>query len=226
MQLALSLLLDNNSTFTNMVGNSNYNNNILNNNNIINKKSFISRNNNRKNSIKKSKTNCNNYKNKYHNNNTNYNININNQININTNANTYSNNLYNNLKNGKDYLNTKLKNEDLNINNNNLKEPYINNFLYTNSNLHISSCNGTNNHNHNSENINLNKKLKVKNFHSGLKKGNIFLNKNNYNAKKEENTIKSYHTKSVSSLTDLINHNTKLTSQYKNINKSKSKEHK
>ena len=225
MQLALSLLLDNNSTFTNMVGNNNFNNIHNNNNNIINKKSFISRNNNRKSSIKKSKTNYNNYKNKYHNNNTNYNININNQININTNSNANSNNLYNNLKSGKDYLNTKLKNQELNINNNNIKEPYINNFLYTNSNLHVSSCNGINNHNHNSENINLNKKIRAKNFHSGLKKGNIFLNKNN-NAKKEENIIKSYHTKSVSSLTDLINHNKKLTSQYKNVSKSKSKEHK
>ena len=38
--------------------------------------------------------------------------------------------------------------------------------------------------------------------------------------------IKSYHTKSVSSLTDLINHNKKLVGLYKNVSKSKSKEHK
>ena len=102
----------------------------------------------------------------------------------------------------------------------------MNNFVCTNSNLHVSNCNGVNNNrNHNSENINLNKKIRDKNF-SGFKKGNIFLTKNNNNVKKEENIIKSYHTKSVSSLTDLINHNKKLTGQYKNISKSKSKEQK
>ena len=223
MQLALSLLIDNNnSTFSNMVGNNNNNNNnILNNNYLLNKKSFIGRNSNKKNSIKKNKNNYNN-KNKYQNNNTNYNININNQININTNP----NNIYNNLKSGKDYLNTKIKNQELNINNNNIKDIYSNNFLNTNSNLHISSCNANNN-NHNSENINLNRKIRTRNFNSGLKKGNILLNKNsNNNPKNEENIIKSYHTKSVSSLTDLINHNKKIMGLYKNISKSKSKEHK
>ena len=198
MQLALSLLFDNNSTFSNIVGSN------IHHNHLINKKSFISRNSNKKNSIKKSKTN----KNKYHSNNTNYNININNQININTNG----NNLYNNLKNGKDYLNMKLKNQELNTNNNILKD----------SNLHISNCNGVNNHNHNSENINLNKKVRARNI-SGLKKGNFQINKN---VKNEENIIKSYHTKSVSSLTDLINHNKKMMGLYKNVSKSKSKEHK
>ena len=201
MQLALSLLLDNNSTFSNIVGNN------LHHNSLFNRKNIISRNSNKKNSIKKSKTN---YKNKYHNNNTNYNININNQININTNA----NNLYNNLKNGKDYLNTKLRNQELNTN-----------FNLKDNNLHMSNCNGVNNHNHNSENINLNKKIKGRNI-SGLKKGNIHFNKNNINAKNEENIIKSYHTKSVSSLTDLINHNKKMLGLYKNASKSKSKEHK
>ena len=224
MQLALSLLLDNNSTFSNMVGNNNLNN--ICNNNVLNKKSFISRNSNKKNSIKKSKTNYNNCKNKYHNNNTNYNININNQININTNANTNTNtnNAYTNLKNGKDYLNTKIKNQELN--NNNLKDTYANNFLNTNSNLHMSSCNGINSHNHNSENINLNKKMRARNINSGLKKGKIYINKNNVNTRNEENIIKSYHTKSVSSLTDLINHNKKLMGLYKNVSKSKSKEQK
>ena len=218
MQLALSLLLDNNSTFSNVVRNNN-NNNINNLYNNIGKKNFITRNNNKKNSVKKSKTNYNGYKNKYHNNNTNYNININNQININTNA----NNPYNNLKNGKDYLNTKIKNQELM--NNNYKDTNSNNFLNTNSNLHMSSFNGINNHNTNSENIHLNKKTKTKNASSGLKKGKIYFNKNNAN-RNEENIIKSYHTKSVSSLTDLINHNKKVMGFYKNASKSKSKEHK
>ena len=220
MHLALSLLLDNNSTFSNVVG---YNN-------PSGKKNFISRNSNKKNSIKKSKTNYNNYK-KYHNNNTNYNININNQININTNSNnntnTNPNNGINNLKSGKDYLNTKLKNQELN-NHNNTKDIMGNNMLNTNSNLHMSSITGANinNNHHNSENINANKKVRTRNINSGLKKRNTHGYKNNINAKNEENIIKSYHTKSVSSLTDLINHNKKLMGLYKNASKSKSKENK
>ena len=205
MQFALSLLLDNNNSAVN---------NMLGNNNIINKKSNNSRNNKSKNSVKKSKT-LNNNKNKY--NNTNYNININNQININTNT----NNLYNNFKNGRDYLNTKIKTKELNINNN-LKDTKINNFLNTNSNLHISNCNGVNN-NLNSENINLHKKIKGRNI-SGLKKRNIRLH--NIQIKNEDNIIKSYHTKSVSSLSDLINNNKKIVGSYKNISKNKSKEYK
>ena len=200
IKLALSLLIDNNSTFNNVMG----------------KKIFISRNSNKKNSVKKSKTNINNYK-KYHN--TNYNININNQININTN----SNNGINNLKNGKDYLNKKLKNKEMN-NNSNLKELYGNNIYNnsSNSNLHLSNCHANNiNTNHNSENIYTNKKKRTRNIKSGLKKINI----NNKNNKNEDNIIKSYHTKSVSSLTDLINHNKKLMGLYRNASKSKSKEH-
>ena len=221
MQLALSFLLDNNSTFNNMPNN-NINNLHRNN---INKKSYITKNSNIKNYIKKNKlSNINNNKNKYHNNNTNYNININNQININTNT----NNLYNNLKNGKDYLNTKLKNKEINIynNNNNLKDANSHNLLYNNSNLHVSGVNGVNNHNHNSENINLNKNINIRNIHSGLKKGKLYFNKNNINTKHEENIIKSYHTKSVSSLTDLINYNKKINFLLKNVSKSKSKDHK
>ena len=55
----------------------------------------------------------------------------------------------------------------------------------------------------------------------GLKKG--YLNVNKYN---NENIIKSYHTKNVSSLTDLINYNKKLSTIKKNISKSNSREQK
>ena len=55
----------------------------------------------------------------------------------------------------------------------------------------------------------------------GLKKGYLNVNKNN-----NENIIKSYHTKNVSSLTDLINYNKKLSTIKKNISKSKSREQK
>ncbi len=227
MQLALSLLIDNNSsTFNNIVGNNNNNANNFNNNNTLVKTNVNSRNSTKKNYAKKSKSN--NFKNKYHNNNTNYNININNQININTNSN--SNNAYNIIKNGKDYLNTKIRNQIKNKEsiNNNIKDIYSNNFLNTNSNLHMSGYNGINNHNHYSENINLTKKFRTRNINSSLKKGKFYINinKTKGNTKNEENVIKSYHTKSVSSLTDLINHNRKVIGSYKNISKSKSKEHK
>ena len=55
-----------------------------------------------------------------------------------------------------------------------------------------------------------------------LKNGYLNVNKNNNN----ENIIKSNHTKNVSSLTDLINYNKKLSTIKKNISKSKSKEQK
>ena len=94
-----------------------------------------------------------------------------------------------------------------------------NNLLSGNSNLYASG--GGYSHNNNSENINLNKKIKGKNILLGLKKGYLNVNKNN-----NENIIKSYHTKSVSSLTDIISHNKKLSNLNKNVSKSKSKEHK
>ena len=201
MQFALSLLLDNNSTFNHVVENNGLNIHHNNNNNIISRKNNANNNKNniKTNSIKKGKINYN-FKNKYHNNNTNYNININNQININTNS-------------AKDYLNTKLKNQEMN---NNHKDILYNNFINGNSNLHASGFG--NNHNNNSENINLNKKLKGKNILMGLKKGYLNGNKNS------ENIIKSYHTKSVSSLTDIITQNKKHSNIKKNVSKSKSRE--
>ena len=211
MHFALSLLLDNNSTFNNVIENNALNiqhHNNINNNNLFSKKSNTNNKSNKTNSVKKSKIDYN-FKNKYHNNNTNYNININNQININTNG-------------GKDYLHSKLKNQELNNNRNNpinQKDVMYNNFFNANSNLHVSGLG--NSHNNNSENINLNKKMKGKNILLGLKKGYLNGNKNN-----NENIIKSYHTKSVSCLSDLNNHNKKLSTINKTVSKSKSKEHK
>ena len=100
--------------------------------------------------------------------------------------------------------------------NNNHKDILFNNFINGNSNLHASGFG--NNHNNNSENINLNKKLKGKNILMGLKKGYLNGNKNS------ENIIKSYHTKSVSSLTDIITQNKKHSNIKKNVSKSKSRE--
>ena len=49
----------------------------------------------------------------------------------------------------------------------------------------------------------------------------INYNKINNIINKNNNIIKSYHTKSVTSLSDLMFHNKKLISLYKNISKSK-----
>ena len=69
--------------------------------------------------------------------------------------------------------------------------------------------------------------IKIQNINSGQTKKNKHLKQNvNNTYKNEENIIKSYHTKSVSSLTDLISHNKKLIGLYKNASKSKSKEYK
>ena len=207
MRLALSLFIDNNNESFGNVGLNSHNHN-----NSNNKKNNINKNNNKKISLKKNKINFKN-NNKYHNNNTNYNININNQININTGFNT------NNFKKGRDYLNTKIRNQDLNNN----KNHYFNNCNYYGNSIN-SGFFGISNNKHNSENINLNKKNKLKNISIGLKKWNLLCKKNN--GKTKENIIKSYHTKSLSSLTDLAeNKNKKGEGFYRNISTSKTKEH-
>jgi hypothetical protein len=68
----------------------------------------------------------------------------------------------------------------------------------------------------------LNNKIKIKtrNYNVSLKNG--FTTQNNNS--RSDKVIKGYHTKSVSNLTDLINHNKKLISIYKSLSKSKSKE--
>ena len=202
MKFALSLLIENNDTIGNIgVNIHNNNQNNKKNNNSLNNKQIATN---------KNKTNYKSYS-KYHNNNTNYNININNQININTGYNT------NNTKKGKDYLNTKIKNQEKLIKNN---------YLNYNSNSINSGLFGITNSKQNSENIYLNSKIKIKNVSSGLKKWNLINNKKNNNGKRNENVIKSYHTKSLSSLNDIVNKNKQMSGTYKNHSKSRSKDYK
>ena len=66
-------------------------------------------------------------------------------------------------------------------------------------------------------------KIRTRNYNVSLKNG--LTQYTNYNGRNEK-VIKGYHTKSVSNLTDLINHNKKLISLYKSLSKSKSKEKK
>ena len=142
-----------------------------------------------------------NQKNNYNNINTaaHYNINIHNQININ----------FNNRSRKTIH---KSKNK---INNRNIgyqKKKY----LSKNKNTII---NNSNNKFMNSPNVNNYRiRIKTRNYNDSLKGGFT----QNYNDK----VIKGYHTKSVSNIIDLINHNKKLISLYKSksISKSKDKE--
>ena len=180
----LSLLLEGNSTFSN-----------------INKKNASNSKNQKRAKSNKCVGNNSHHKNKRRHN-TNYNININNQININTNSNSGYNT---GAKSLKDYLNNKIKHQEVGV------RQGIN-YINVGGGFYISGCNANYNLNlHNLNNMIKNKKLKGKNLNSKLKSG-----QNNNN----DNIIKSYHTKSVSSLTDLANHNKNITSIYKNINKS------
>ena len=207
VQLPLSLLLEGNSTCSNNNTNCNYNNNLT-------KKNASNSKNQKKTKPNKYCSNNSQQKSKYRNINTNYNININNQININTNTNTGGKNL-------KDYLNMKIKQNDIRLSNLRQGINCINlrgGVYITGSNLNLHNL---------KNNVNRNKKSRGRNVNSGLKNGNLETNgNNNTNGKNEDNIIKSYHTKSVSSLTDLINQNKNLISLYKNISKSISNEQK
>ena len=66
-------------------------------------------------------------------------------------------------------------------------------------------------------------KVRTRNYNVSLKSGLT----QNFNSNSRNNKIlKGYHTKSVSNLTELINHNKKLISLYNGMSKSKSKEKK
>ena len=206
MQIALSLLFESNSP--NKHGNLNSKNSITSNNNTsLNNNPIV------KNAIMNQK---NNNKNTYNSNDninasTHYNININNQININI----------NNKANGKNVNNKgskiKNKNNKLNIN------------VGNHSKKILSKRNTTTNNNLNNKlagisNLNNNKiKIRTRNYNIPLKNG---LTQNSNFSGKYENISKGYHTKSLSNLTELINHNKKLISIYKSMSKSKSKEKK
>ena len=204
MQLALSLLIESNSPSKQINQNTkniiNTNNNInLNNNNNLIKKNIMNQ---------KNKTNFNNINTATH-----YNININNQININIDNKSYNKNI--NLKGSK--IKNKRNKKKLNININcaqnqkNFSKKKTKN--YVNSNNKIMNIPGFNNK----------IKIKTRNYNVSLKNG--FTKNPNYNSRNDK-VIKGYHTKSVSNLTDLINHNKKLISLYKSMSKSKSKEKK
>ena len=124
--------------------------------------------------------------------------------------NTFNNNKYN-------YKSTKTNNINdnliFNLNNNNNKGKKIKTRNYTNQNLNEALTSINNNNLINTVILNNNS---VDNNRYLVKNSNKINNKNINN-----NIIKSYHTKSVTSLSDLMFHNKKLISLYKNLSKSK-----
>ena len=207
MQIALSLLIESNSPSKQINQNIKNNLNGITNTNLKNKNQLI------KNGIMNQK----NVRNSYNNINapTHYNININNQINININNKANNNKISNIIRASK----VKNKSYKKNINiipgtqqkkNFSKKKTTIN----TNSNNRFLNIPGLNN----------NKiKIRTRNYNVSLKNG--FTQNYNYNGGNDK-VIKGYHTKSVSNLNDLINHNKQLISIYKSMSKSKSKEKK
>ena len=157
---------------------------------------------NDKNNIKNKKIiNQKNFKNNYNNINmaTHYNININNNINININ-NKGSKKKNKSNKNIIRHAGIQQR-KNLSKNKIAISTSSINKLIY-------SPC------------VNNNKiKIKTRNYNDSLKGGFT----QNYNDKNEK-VIKGYHTKSVSNIIDLINHNKKIISLYKSKSKSKSKE--
>ncbi len=206
MQLALSLLIENNSPSKQISQNTKNllkrNNNIsLNNNNNLIKNSTS----NQKSNSKNSNNNLNSA--------THYNININNQININIDNKGYNKN-NNNIKGNKVKKNSNKKKININIDGG-LKKT---NNSKKKSNINAISCNKI----LNIPGLNNKIKIKTRNYNVSLKGG---FTTQNYNLRSDK-VIKGYHTKSVTNLTDLINHNKKLISLYKSMSKSKSKEKK
>ena len=203
MQLALSLLIESNSPSKQINQNSK---NIINTNNNIN---LNSNNNLMKNNIMNQKN-----KNNFNiNTATHYNININNQININIDNKSYNKNIISRGSKIKNKSNKKKLNINIKGAQNQKNYSKKNTKSYVNSNNKIMNIPGINNK----------IKIKTRNYNVSLKNG--FTQNHNYNSRNDK-VIKGYHTKSVSNLTDLINHNKKLISLYKSMSKSKSKEKK
>ena len=184
-------------------------------------------------------------KNQNNNNKRNYNlnININNEININEN-NTINNSTYINHTHR---INSKNMGKEGHIFNCivNLKQKKFNVDGAMNSNRSNNNNNLTKNNDNLIFNLNNKKGKKIKTRNYTNKKINDLLNSinnnfisthilnnnsvdnkmnvNNFNKinKNNNNIIKSYHTKSVTNLSDLMFHNKKLISLYKNVSKSK-----
>ena len=200
MQIALSLLIESNSPSKQINQNSK---------NILNSKNSRNLNNNQlmKNNIINQKSNRNTFSSNAA---THYNININNQININ--------------------INNKGNPKNTNLTGSKVKKTkkIINAIAASRQKKHLSKKKTTISNNSNNRLLNIagfNNRIKIRtrNYNMSLKNG---LTQNfNYNGRNEK-VIKGYHTKSVSNLTDLINHNKQLISLYKSMSKSKSKEKK
>ena len=211
MQIALSLLIDNNSA-KKQTENLKYNMNMdnINNNTSLNNNDQLMK----TNIINQTENKNNNYFNI--NSPTHYNININNQININ--INNKINDKFNNIrlsqkkqnksrKNINNNHSTKLKKtipkKKININTELIQKKFINLNGITNNKI----------------------KIRTRNYNDSLKNGftqnpNYI---NDYHSSRNEKIIKGYHTKSVSNLAEMINHNKKLIALYKSMSKSKEK---
>ena len=202
MQIALSLLIDNNSpTKKNIITNSIFNNTSLNNDtNILMRPNIINQ-----------KDSQNNYFNI--NSPTHYNININNQININ--INDKINEKFNNIKKQKINKN-KLKK---NININKLERERKNNIPKKSIHQNINSINNKLANLHTERNNKIENRIKTRNYNEHLKCGKT----QNINSSRNEREIKGYHTKSMSDLEKLINHNRKLIALYKTMSKIEEK---
>ena len=213
MQIALSLLIENNSPNKHM--NQHIKNSICG----INNSTSINNNNNNK-LIKANIINQKNNRKSYSNLNsgTQYSININNQININ--INNKGNNKSGNFKGSK--IKTKSNKKNININQRGGIQQKKN----------ISKKKTVINTNSNNKRLldipGLNNKIKIRTRNYNISSLNNGLTQNYhyiYNDKNDK-IIKGYQTKSVSNLNDLINHNKQLISLYKSMSKSKSKDKK
>ena len=202
MQIALSLLIDNNSPSKK----NNINNNISNITSLSNNNDLMK---NNANQITENKNNNFNINSPTH-----YNININNQINI---------NMY-----GK--INEKMNNiRKIKFNQKNSKKKIKINFSKEQRNKYIpikkqvKNMNYINNNNATNYNSKSNNKIKIRtrNYNDYFKNG--LTQRTNINSSRNDKIIKGYQTKSVSNLAELIKHNNKLIELYKNMSKSKQK---
>ena len=139
--------------------------------------------------------------------------NINNQININ--INDKINGKFNNIKKQKINKN-KLKK---NININKLERERKNNIPKKSIHQNINSINNKLANLHTERNNKIENRIKTRNYNEHLKCGKT----QNINSSRNEREIKGYHTKSMSDLEKLINHNRKLIALYKTMSKIEEK---
>ena len=205
MQIALSLLIDNNSPTRKDIINNNINSNS--NTSLNNNTNFLMKNN-----FTKPKDNKNSYFNI--NSPTHYNININNQINININGKI--NGKINSVRGTKSNKKKSQKKIIVNISQRERKKIIPTKKPIQNINLIKTKATNTNSKSNNKI------KIKTRNYDDYLKSG-LTQNTNINNNSRNEKIIKGYHTKSVSNLEELIKHNNKLIELYKSMSKSKEK---